>query len=125
MSQGIPSIHTETFVTGADMSTYRNRFVKISADNTVNLATAPADPVIGVQEDIPWPVAGGQVNVCLLGSPQVVSHAAYVAGAKLTTSATGKAVTAVSTNQYFAIAIQAATAADELPQCNLSRGYLP
>jgi hypothetical protein len=122
MSQGIPSIHTETFVTGADMSTYRNRFLKISADNTVNLATAITDAVIGIQEDIPHPAAGAQVNVCLLGSPQVVSGAAYGAGAKLTTNATGKAVAAAATNPYFAIAIQAATAADELPQCKLQTG---
>ena len=125
MSQNINSIHTETFVTGADMSTYRNRFLKVSADNTVNLSTAPADAVLGVQEDIPFAAAGLQVGVCLLGTPQVNAGAAYAAGAKLTPNGSGKAITAVSTNQYFGIAIQAATAVDELPQMKLVGGYLP
>lgn len=125
MSQNINSIHTETFIAGADMSALRNRFVKVSADNTVILATANGDSIIGVQEDIPFAAAGAQVGVCLLGTPQICSGASFAAGAKLTSNGSGKAVAATTGQAYHAIAIQAATAADELPQCKLQTGVAP
>jgi hypothetical protein len=122
MSQSIPGM-VETFIAGADLSTHKNKFLKVSADNTVSLATAMADPVIGVQDDIPQNAAGAQVAVRLGGTVQIVAGTAFSAGAKLTTNGSGQAIVAGAGTAYFAIAIQAATALGDLPECKLQTGH--
>lgn len=121
MSQQIPG-HVETFVTGADLSTHKSKFLKVTADNTVGLATAPADPVIGVQYDIPFNAAGAQVAVMLDGTPIIMAGAAFSAGAKLMPDGSGRAIVATASGNYHAIAIQAATALGDLVQCKLQNG---
>ena len=118
MSQQVPG-HVETFVAAADLSGNNNRWVKVTADNTVGQATAVGDAIIGVQKDIPHPVAGAQVSVMLSGTPMIMAGAAISAGAPLTTDGSGRAITATSTQRYHARAIQAATALGDLIQCDL------
>jgi hypothetical protein len=123
MSQQIPG-HVETFVTGADLSTYKNRFMKITADNTVGLATANTDPIIGVLYDIPYAAAAAQAAVMLSGTPMIMAGGAITAGARCTTTAAGKLVAATTGQNVHAIAIQAATADGDLIQCKLQNGYV-
>ena len=118
MAQSIPG-HVETFVTGADLSTYKNRWMKVSADNTVSLATAVTDSIIGVLDDTPYAAAGAQAAVRMSGTAEIVAGAAISAGAKVTTDSAGRAVTATSGQAYFGIAIQAATALADLIEVNI------
>lgn len=123
MSQQIPG-HVETFVTGADLSTYKNRFMKVSADNTVALATANTEAIIGVLYDIPYAAAGAQAAVMLSGTPQIMAGGAIAAGVRCTTTAAGKLVAATAGQNVHAITIQAATADGDLIQCKLQNGYV-
>jgi hypothetical protein len=122
MSQNVPG-HVETFVTGADLSAHRYKFLKVSADNTVSLATAMADPVLGIQWDTPFAAAGAQVAVMLSGTPMVMAGAAFSAGAKLTPNGSGLAIVATAGQAYFCIAIQAATASGDIVQAKWQTGH--
>lgn len=124
MSQNIPG-HMESFVAGADLSGGKYKFCQVSADNTVTLATASTHPVLGVIWDIPYNAAGAQVGVMLSGTPMVMASDAISAGAKVTATTGGKAVTATAGQEYFGIAIQAATADGDLIQILLTRGQVP
>ena len=121
MSQSVPGM-VETFLAGADLSASKNRFAKVSADNTVSVATAAADSVIGVIDDIPYAAAGAQVAVRMSGTVMITASAAIAAGAKVTPTTGGKAVTAGGGTAYHAIAIQAATADGDLIECFLQKG---
>ena len=121
MSQSV-SVFVETFVTGADLSAHKNKFMRVSADNTINLATANGDPVIGVLDDIPHNAAGAQAAVRMLGTVQILAGAAVAAGGKVTPDGTGRAVIATAGQAFHAIAIQAATAAGDLIECFLKSG---
>ncbi len=121
MSQSSPQF-VYTLLAGADLSAQRNRFAKITADNTVGVATANTDPVVGIIDDIPFNAAGAQVAIRFAGTAQVFAGAAYAAGAKLTTDASGRAVLATAGQTFHAIAIQAATAVGDLCEAFLVKG---
>lgn len=121
MSQSVPGL-VSTFVTGADLSGAKNKFMRISADNTINLATAPGQAVIGVLDDTPHNAAGVQGAVRLTGTADVVAGAAVAAGAKVTVDGSGRGVLATAGQEYYGIAIQAATALGDLIEVFLTRG---
>lgn len=123
MSQSSPGL-VYTLITGADLSTHRNKFLKVTADYTVNLAVANTDPVIGVQDDIPMNAAAAQVAVRMTGTAEVIAGAAVAAGAKVTPDASGRAITAVATQEYHGIALEAATAVGDLIEIFLIKGKL-
>ena len=112
--------HTETFISAADLSANNNRWVKLSAENTVAQATADTDAIVGVQHDIPYAAVGAQVAVVLSGTPKIMAGAAFSAGAFLTTDGSGRAITAVSTKRFHGVAIQAAAAAGDIVQIDLN-----
>jgi len=124
MSQSVPGL-VSTFVTGADLSAQKNRWARISADNTVNIATAPANPIIGVIDDIPQNAAGMQVAVRLSGTADIVAGAAVAAGAFVTTDGSARAVTATTGQLAHGIAIQAATALGDLIEVFLVKAPAP
>jgi hypothetical protein len=123
MSQSSPQF-VYTLVAGADLSTHKNKFAKVTADYTVGLATANTDGVVGVIDDIPHNAAGAQVAIRFGGTCQILAGAAFSAGAKVTPDATSRAIAAVATQDYHAIALQAATAAGDLIECFLIKGKL-
>lgn len=118
MSQSVPG-HVETFLAAADLSANDMHWVKYSADNTVDKATADTDAICGVQQDIPYAAAGAQVAVQLSGTTKIVAGAPISAGAPLTTDGSGRALTAASTKRYHARAIQAATALGDIIEVDL------
>lgn len=98
----------------ADLSTHQHKFVKITAAEQVNVCSVLGEAAVGVLLNKPSAL-GQAAEVATTGSiVKVVSSAAFAAGAVLTAAATGKAVTAAATQYGHAIAIQAATAGDQL-----------
>lgn len=116
------NIFPYTMVAAADLSGNRYRFVRVTADYTVNVAVAPADSVIGVQYDIPFAGAGAQVGIHMIGTTMIVAGGAIAAGSKLTPTAAGKAAVAAIGQAFHAIALQAATADGDLIECFLTKG---
>lgn len=110
----------QTFNAAADLSSFRYRFVVMSADYTVNIAGAGAR-ALGVLQDNPA-AAGRGALVCTDGTTKLVAGAAVAAGALLTSDATGRGVTAGGGTQYSAKALQAATAAGDLIEVQLENG---
>ena len=121
MSQSSPQF-VYTLVAGADLSTHRYKFLKVTADYTVNIATANGDAIVGVQDDIPFAAAGAQVAVRFAGTAVVMAGAAIAAGAKVTADASGRAVTVGATQDYHGIALEAATAVGDLIEVFLTKG---
>lgn len=80
-----------TFIAGADLSTKQYYLMKMSADNTVNIASANTDKIIGVLQN--KPLSGEAAVVRVLGTSKVISHgaAAIAAGDYLTSDSNGKA----------------------------------
>jgi len=117
----------KTFKAAADLSTALKRytFVKLTTDNTVNTCGAGETPV-GVQQNLP-DAAGKGLVAALIGSggSKLRVGAAVAAGAKLKSDSTGRGTTAAAANEYFAIAIGAASNADEVVEVVLQNGTTP
>lgn len=90
------------------------RFVRLTAAQTVDRCSAITQVPIGVvQESVDQAkVATGKavVDVRLMGISRVTAGAAIAVMAEVSTSATGKAVTAATTSRVAGIALQAAGA---------------
>ena len=82
-----------------------------------------ADGVIGAYQKL-VPAAGDPVDFYQDRIVLVQSSAAIAKGAELTPAATGKAITAVSTNIVKAKALQAATAADQWIRALIVAAYI-
>jgi hypothetical protein len=76
--------------TGLTATTVANKFVKLSADNTVVLCSAATDVPIGVLQ-APAIATGDAVEVVVIGETQVQADAALTAGQLIGTSADGQA----------------------------------
>ena len=93
---------------GEDLTGKEGRAVKISADNTVILATALTDIVVGTVHS--GNVSGKAVEIMAFGNGgEVVIGATVTAGQELAINATGQMIPAVSTNVVRAIAKVGAT----------------
>jgi len=96
------------------------RFLVFTAEYTVGLAGAGAR-AIGVNIDTA-PSAGRGLAVVTQGTVKVEAGAAVAAGALVAPDATGRAITATGGAQYSARALQAATAAGDIIECELESG---
>lgn len=93
-----------------DLSAARNCFVKVTAAHTVGLCGA-AQRAIGVLKNQPdnVKIKSAQVRQLNAGvSSKVVAGGAIAAGAKVTSDAAGRAVTAAAGNEINGIAREAA-----------------
>ena len=101
----------------------RFRFVVITGDYTVGPAGAGVR-AFGVNLDTA-DIAGRGILIAQQGSGVTVkieAGAAFAAGALLAPDASARAVAATATNPYSARAIQAATAAGDIVECELEGG---
>lgn len=99
------------------------RFVELNTSNpfTGQQANAASDVVIGVTDgsvrrydSVYNAIAGDQISLQPSNTVQVQSSAQIAVGATLTSDADGKAVTATGTQVGYYIALEAASAADEI-----------
>jgi len=116
------SLLTETFNAEAVISNKFRFMIPGAAEYTVNLAGAGAT-AIGVNIDKADAIGKG-IAVVTKGNPKIEAGAAFAYGAKLKPDATGRAVTAVATDKYSAVARQAATAAGDIVECSLEAGVV-
>lgn len=112
-----------TLEAGADLSASQYRFVKVTGGQTCGAVAAATDHPIGVLQNKP-DAAGRAAAIMVEGISKAKAGAAIAAGANLTIDAVGRVVTAVATNRIYAIALQAAGAADEGISVQLVRGTL-
>lgn len=103
--------------------TARNRFVVVTADQTVGLAGAGAR-ADGVNLDTAAAAGDGVPVATEQSGPSVLieAGAAFAAGAKLAPDASGRAVAAGAGAAYSAVAWSAATALGDLVECQLRSG---
>jgi len=99
-------------VAGADLSLGQYHFVELSAANTVTIANAITDNVIGVLQNNP--TSGQSAEVVAFGRSKVSADAAIAVGAQISTSVDGQAQTAVGTQHVCGMALEAASAAGEI-----------
>lgn len=112
-----------TFAAAADLSTKQFHFVKITADRTVNSAGA-GEMAVGVLQDAPS-AAAQAANVRMLGTTEIVAGAAFAAGVRLKANASGRAIEAATANDdFYAIALEAATADGDVVEAFLAGGQL-
>ena len=87
--------NTRTFKSAADLSTKQFYIVKVTAADTVGLASAATDKAIGVIENKPAAATGANVTVALRsggGTFKVILGDTASAGAYLTSNGDGKAI---------------------------------
>lgn len=84
-----------------------------SADGTVVPAAAAADLITGINGELDV-TNGERCDVVHMGIAYLVAGAAFVRGAKLTSDAAGRGVTAVAGNQVGAVALESASAAGDM-----------
>jgi hypothetical protein len=99
---------------GADLSTHQFKAMKVTAADTVGVATSLGERVEGVLQN--KPSANGQAATVAVAPSmtKMVASAAIVAGAFVTTAADGRAVTAGAGHNVLGTALTAATAANQL-----------
>lgn len=102
---------TQSFVsgTGCTAATAQYRFVKLSADNTVVPCAATTDIPVGVLQE-PCVATGDPVDVVIAGVSLLQAGASTTAGTPISTTASGQAQTAVSTQYPVGVPINVAGA---------------
>lgn len=101
---------TKTFIAAVDIPAHR--LVKFGADdNTVTLATAGTDDVIGVSDNVDVK-AGNTVDVATLGVEKVQYGGAVERGKAITAGADGKAVAGADGDKLIGIALATAVEND-------------
>lgn len=95
--------------TGCTAATAQYRFVKFSADNTVVPCAATTDIPCGVLQ-APVAAVGEPAEVVFGGESLLQAGGSVTAGAAISTTATGQAQTAVSTQYPVAVAVNVAGA---------------
>ena len=88
MAYEIP-VFCHSFTAAADLSDKQFHFVKLTANDTINVCDAVTDVPVGVLQDAPE--AGQAAEVMLVGISKVSSDAALTAGNLIGTSADGQA----------------------------------
>lgn len=91
-----------------------------TADGNVIVGAAAADNLIGVADNVGQATAGGRLDVIIQGEAEAEAGAAITRGARLTTDATGRVVTAVATNGVIGIAMVSAAAAGDIIKINVA-----
>jgi hypothetical protein len=111
-----------TFTAAADLSAKQYYFVKITADNTVNVCAAVTDIPIGVLQNAP--ASGEAASVMLYGISKVSANEAIAVASNIGTGDDGQAdVVAAGTDTTVRIcgqALEAASAAGEIISCAIN-----
>jgi hypothetical protein len=111
-----------TFTAAADLSAKQYYFVKITADNTVNVCAAVTDVPIGVLQNAP--ASGEAASVMLYGISKVSANEAIAVGNNIGTGDDGQAdVVAAGTDTTVRLvgqALEAASAAGEIISCAIN-----
>jgi hypothetical protein len=111
-----------TFTAAADLSAKQYYFVKITADNTVNVCAAVTDIPIGVLQNAP--ASGEAASVMLYGISKVSANEAIAVGSNIGTGDDGQAdVVAAGTDTTVRLvgqALEAASAAGEIISCAIN-----
>jgi len=111
-----------TFTAAADLSAKQYYFVKITADNTVNVCAAVTDVPIGVLQNAP--ASGEAASVMLYGISKVSANEAIAVGSNIGTGDDGQAdVVAAGTDTTVRLvgqALEAASAAGEIISCAIN-----
>lgn len=97
-----------TLIAAADLRTHQYKFVDVDATGKAALG-ANGGRVAGVQQG--KANTGEAVEICHSGISKVVAGAAVTAGDEIMSDASGRAITATSTNQRVGIALQTASGA--------------
>jgi len=101
-----------SFTAAADQTQFT--IVKITADNTVGIASAAADKTVGVVQD--KATTGTTTQVRVLGVSKVIAGGSVTAGAYITADSAGKAVaTTTAGNRAIGIALAGAASGDIFP----------
>lgn len=107
----------------ADLSGSQFCFVKVTGVSAVNTTTAATDFACGVLQN--KPTSGQSAQVGMGGISKVKVGGAVTAGDRLTSDATGRAITTVTAgNRYTAIALETATTANQLIAAMLVNGTI-
>jgi hypothetical protein len=94
---------------------YQYHFVKLSADNTVTIASGATDPVIGVLQNKPQ-TTGSVARVRIFGVTRVVAAGVIAVNTKVGTDGSGHAVAkTLDTTQYMGVLLEASAGASETP----------
>lgn len=100
-------------VAGEDLSSAKNRFVKIeSGTGDVILPTAGDDPIGVTQTN---PTDQNNVSVQIDGAPKVEAGGSITRSDDIATNGSGKAVTATSSDQIVGEALENASSGDLIP----------
>ena len=113
-------ILTKTFTAGAAIA--KNTIVMFSADDTVVVATAVTDLVIGISLEAAAAV-GDRIDICLLGIAEVKAAGAISRGDYVVSTAAGEAVAGTGTTakqQAIGIAM-VGVADDDIFPCLIAR----
>jgi hypothetical protein len=115
-----------TFKAGANLSGSQFCFVKLNSDvEEVVVATAATDEIVGILDNAPVENDTARVLLCnAQGTMYVLSSTGISAGARLTATTGGKAVTTTSAgNTVAAIALKTVNGGDELVEVMPVRFY--
>lgn len=111
-----------TFTAAADLSAKQYYFVKITADNTVNVCAAATDIPIGVLQNAP--ASGEAASVMLYGISKVSANEAIAVASNIGTGDDGQAdVVAAGTDTTVRLvgqALEAASGAGEIISCAIN-----
>jgi hypothetical protein len=119
--QAITSVNAKA---AADLSSYQNRFVKISGVKTVNLCTTAGENADGVLENTP-DALNAPAKVALDGLKWVMGGAAVTAGDDVTNDSVGRGVTALAGQSVHGRAWTTISAAGEYFLCELKLAGVP
>lgn len=121
------ALTTITLTAGADLSSDQYKIVQLSAANTVTLATATTQAVIGVLVNAPG--SGEAAQVAIQGVTKVIAGGAVGATDLVTTNGAGKAASATQADadgsdafaKCFGICLEGTSSADEYIRVLLGR----
>lgn len=99
------SRNNRTLIAGADLSSAQFKFVTLESTGSVILADSAGENAFGVC--LAGAASGNAVTVCVNGSVMVLAGGTIAAGAKITTTAAGKAATATTGNVILGYAREA------------------
>lgn len=103
------SLETFTAKAAADLSSAENHLVRLSAANTINIASLSTDSgLVGIL--LNKPQSGEAGSVAYLGTGRVVAGAAVSAGAHITNNSSGRAVAVASGGMACGRVLEAAGA---------------
>ncbi|MBA3775620.1 MAG: DUF2190 family protein [Betaproteobacteria bacterium] len=113
----------KNYIAGAAVSPCRLVKIGAAAGYVIHNAAATT-PTLGVTRENILAATGQRIDVIHDGIAYVEAGAVVALGAKLTSDATGRAVTAVGTNEGAGTALEAATAAGDLIRMDIRRGLV-